>query len=203
MRSAPLDSLGNAVITGSIARGLTVKTRDGKPAQLAIIDDDGNVIEAGRAVAFESWRIPLEVHTNFLRGNGHLIVSSTPAGSQDATAKVAVPETTEKQRPAHGGGMKPLINTVMRGTIWEGLTVATLNGKPARLAIINDDKRVIEAGRPVAREIWMTAIEAHTNFLINTGYLIVHTAPPGLPKPIEDAVDADSVVKPKPSGGRA
>lgn len=76
----PLHELENAQLTGTIYSGLTATTRDGKPARLAIIDEDGNIIEAGFAVAREAWRIALAVHTNFLRGHGHLTVHSTPPG---------------------------------------------------------------------------------------------------------------------------
>ncbi len=72
--------LQNAQLAGTIHSGLTVTTRDGKPARLAIIDEDGNVIDAGIAVAREAWKVALAVHTNFLRGTGHLVVHSTPPG---------------------------------------------------------------------------------------------------------------------------
>ena len=76
----PPHELENAQLTGTIYSGLTATTKDGKPARLAIIDEDGNVIDAGIAVAREAWRIALAAHTNFLRGSGHLIVHSTPPG---------------------------------------------------------------------------------------------------------------------------
>jgi len=46
-------TLKNAQLTGTIYNGFTVTTRDGKPAHLAIIDEAGNIIDAGTAVARE------------------------------------------------------------------------------------------------------------------------------------------------------
>ena len=73
MSQSPADALQNAQLTGTIYNEFTVTTRDGKPARLAIID-------AGTAVARECWQIAINVHTNFLRGTGHIIVHSTPPG---------------------------------------------------------------------------------------------------------------------------
>lgn len=73
-------TLNHSQLVGTIHSGLTATTRDGKPARLAIIDEDGNVIDSGIAVAREAWKVALAVHTNFLRGSGHLVVHSTPPG---------------------------------------------------------------------------------------------------------------------------
>jgi hypothetical protein len=80
MTPGPTDTLQHAHLTGSIWQGLTASTRDGKPARLAIIDDAGNVIEAGATVARECWNVVLQVHRNYLQDQGHLVVHSTPPG---------------------------------------------------------------------------------------------------------------------------
>lgn len=80
MSQSPADALQNAQLMGTIYNGFTVTTRDGKPARLAIIDEAGNIIDSGTAVARECWQIAINVHTNFLRGTGHIIVHSTPPG---------------------------------------------------------------------------------------------------------------------------
>jgi len=80
MKPGPTDTLLHAQLTGSIWSGLTVTTREGKPARLAIIDDAGQVLEAGTTVARECWYVVLQVHRNYLQDQGHLIVHSTPPG---------------------------------------------------------------------------------------------------------------------------
>lgn len=73
--------------TGGLARvtlsavcfeGLSVETREGRKAQLAIIDENGKVIEAGPAVAREAWNVTLASYKKFLIGEGHLRVFSNP-----------------------------------------------------------------------------------------------------------------------------
>ena len=104
MKPDTLDTLENAVMTGTIYGGLTVTTRDSKPARLAIIDDAGNIIDSGTAVARECWQIAINVHTNFLRGTGHIIVHSTPPGIPlRAKDSVATDPADKLQRPAGRG----------------------------------------------------------------------------------------------------
>jgi hypothetical protein len=71
-------TLEKTEISATISFGLKAKTRDGKPARLAIIDDDGNIIEAGDAVANEVFLVSIASYKNFLKGIGHLRVSSNP-----------------------------------------------------------------------------------------------------------------------------
>lgn len=71
MRPGPTDTLQHAQhLTGAIYNGLTATTRDGKPARLAIIDEAGTIIEAGPAVAREAWNVVLQIHRNYLQGQG-------------------------------------------------------------------------------------------------------------------------------------
>lgn len=74
------DTLANAVISGVTYRGLTVTTRDGRPARLAILDEHGNVIDVGDDVACECWNVAIACHRNFLIGQGHLVVHTSPTG---------------------------------------------------------------------------------------------------------------------------
>lgn len=63
----------------------------------------------------------------------------------------------------------------------EGLTV-TVNGKPAKLAIVTDDGQVIAAGADVAREAEAVAVNCYRGFLKGKGFLRV------LSKPIESTL---------------
>lgn len=72
------DTLQSATISAVIHEGLTVQTKDGKAARLAIIDEDGNIVEAGDAVAKEAWNVAISSFKNYMRGMGHLRIHSTP-----------------------------------------------------------------------------------------------------------------------------
>lgn len=58
----------------------------------------------------------------------------------------------------------------------EGLVV-TVNGKPARLAIVTDDGQVIAAGDDVAREAEAVAVNSYRGFLKGKGFLRVLSKP--------------------------
>ncbi|WP_428827707.1 hypothetical protein ACLIKD_06865 [Azonexus sp. IMCC34842] len=69
-------TLAKADISAVIHQGLRVKTADGKPARLAIIDESGTIIEAGDQVAREAFNVSIASYKNFLIGNGHLRVTN-------------------------------------------------------------------------------------------------------------------------------
>lgn len=76
----PNPTLENARLSATVSTGFTATTQDGKPARLAIIDEDGNVIAAGDDVAWAAWRVCVEVQENFWEGMGHLVVHTAPPG---------------------------------------------------------------------------------------------------------------------------
>lgn len=78
--------LQNAIIDGSATTGLSITTRNGKPAVLAIIDADGNIIESGQLVAKECLAVCVNIHRGFLQGNGHLRVLTHPPGETKKAA---------------------------------------------------------------------------------------------------------------------
>jgi hypothetical protein len=78
-------TLKNSVVSAVAHEGLTVTTRDGKPARIAIIDELGNVIEAGDAVAEEAWNVAIASYKNLLQGMGHLRVHTKPPGGEIET----------------------------------------------------------------------------------------------------------------------
>jgi hypothetical protein len=55
--------------------------------------------------------------------------------------------------------------------------LATVNGKPARLAIITDDGQVIAAGNDVAREAEAVAVQAYRNTMKAQGHMVVTSKP--------------------------
>lgn len=70
--------LARVILSAVCFEGLSVETREGRNAQLAIIDENGKVIEAGPAVAREAWNVTLASYRKFLIGEGHLRVFSSP-----------------------------------------------------------------------------------------------------------------------------
>lgn len=68
--------------------------------------------------------------------------------------------------PPEGSLPSVVISTVSH----EGLTV-TVNGRPARLAVVTDDGQVIIAGDQVAREAEAVAVNGYRRFLAGKGWL--------------------------------
>lgn len=75
---AKTDTLPNAIISGVSHEGFTCSTRDGKKLRLALVDDDGKVVDIGQQVAQEAWNVCIQVQHNFWIGQGHLRVLSKP-----------------------------------------------------------------------------------------------------------------------------
>jgi hypothetical protein len=61
---------------------------------------------------------------------------------------------------------------VISAVAHEGLTV-TVNGKPAKLAVVTEDGTVVAAGVDVAREVQAVAINLYREFLKGNGHLRV------------------------------
>jgi hypothetical protein len=80
MINLPTNTLDAAIISGVVFEGLSVTTRDGRPARLAVVDEDNNIIEAGPAVAREAFNVSVEITHNFWKDKGHLRVLSGPPG---------------------------------------------------------------------------------------------------------------------------
>lgn len=73
-------TLENGRIAANVTSGYKITTADGRPARLAIIDDEGNVVDSGDAVARETWNVCIAVIKNFKIGQGHIVVHSAPPG---------------------------------------------------------------------------------------------------------------------------
>ncbi|ATA54557.1 hypothetical protein CKY39_16080 [Variovorax boronicumulans] len=73
----PTGAIGGVIISAVSHEGLTV-TVDGKPARLAIVTDDGQVIAAGTEVAREAAAVAVNNYRGFLQGKGFLRVLSKP-----------------------------------------------------------------------------------------------------------------------------
>jgi hypothetical protein len=69
-----------------------------------------------------------------------------------------------------------ITGVVISAVSHEGLTV-TVDGKPARLAIVSDDGRVIASGNQVAREAEAVAVNSYRSMLQGKGFLRVLSKP--------------------------
>ncbi|MGN8079208.1 hypothetical protein [Variovorax sp. 22077] len=72
----PTGAIKGVIISAVSHEGLTV-TVDGKPAKLAIVNDDGQVIAVGDVVAREAEAVAVNCYRNILQGKGFLRVLST------------------------------------------------------------------------------------------------------------------------------
>ncbi len=65
--------------------------------------------------------------------------------------------------------------------IHSGLAVKLPDGRPGKLAIVDDSGVVVDASPAVAREAWLVSIASYKNFLIGQGHLVVLSGPiPGI-----------------------
>lgn len=58
---------------------------------------------------------------------------------------------------------------------FEGLSAITADGKPARFAILDEDGKILAAGKQVADAAFHTAIAAYRKFLMDEGHMRVYT----------------------------
>lgn len=73
----PIGALAGVVISAVSHEGLRVLV-NGKPARLAIVTDDGQVIAVGDQVAREAEAVAINAYRGLLQGKGFLRVHSKP-----------------------------------------------------------------------------------------------------------------------------
>ncbi|MGF6792724.1 hypothetical protein [Paraburkholderia sp. 35.1] len=72
--------LKHSTVTALMWERFTITGKDGKPATLAIIDERGDVLDAGPDVAKELWELAILAYRQFLTGEKLLRIYSTPDG---------------------------------------------------------------------------------------------------------------------------
>lgn len=72
--------LAHSVISAVPLEGLHVETADGKPATLAVVDEQGNIVESGDAVLEEAFNVVVLSYARWLEGRGRLRIISAPHG---------------------------------------------------------------------------------------------------------------------------
>jgi hypothetical protein len=78
--------LKHSVVSARSWERYTITTDEGKPATLAILDERGQVLDAGPQVAQEIWDLAIIAYRQYLRGEGYLRVTSSPEGLFQETA---------------------------------------------------------------------------------------------------------------------
>ncbi|MBR8136890.1 hypothetical protein [Burkholderia cenocepacia] len=83
--SPTADTQISAAISSTISavsfQGLSIVTPDGKPATLAVVDQNGKIVEAGPSVMRAVWDVAIGSYRSFLIGSGHLRVLSKPSNA--------------------------------------------------------------------------------------------------------------------------
>lgn len=83
----PTGQIPGVVIHAVAHEGLRV-TVDGKPAQLAVVADDGRVVALGQEVADEAENVSVNSYRAFLLGRGHLRLQGKPIERSDVPGSV-------------------------------------------------------------------------------------------------------------------
>jgi hypothetical protein len=78
-------TIDGVVISAVAHEGLTV-TVNGRPARLAIVSDDGQIVACGDQVALEAEAVAVNSYRGLLQGKGHLRVLSKPIPSATPNA---------------------------------------------------------------------------------------------------------------------
>lgn len=79
-KALPNPTMIGACLQATVSTGFTATSGDGRPARMAIIDEDGNILAEGNEVSWAAWRVCVEVQENFWEGQGHLVVHAGPPG---------------------------------------------------------------------------------------------------------------------------
>ncbi|EMN1928524.1 hypothetical protein RVV18_002939 [Burkholderia ambifaria] len=75
-----IDAGISSTISAVSFQGLSVVTPDGNAATLAVVDQNGKIVDAGPTVMRAVWDVAIRSYRNFLIGNGHLRVLTQPPG---------------------------------------------------------------------------------------------------------------------------
>lgn len=74
----------SSTISAVSFQGLSIETSDGNPAMLAVLDQNGEVVDAGPAVSRAVWEIAIRSYRNFLCAQGFLRVRTVSPDQQTA-----------------------------------------------------------------------------------------------------------------------
>ncbi len=64
-------------------------------------------------------------------------------------------------REAEKLGSPKLQRAVVTAHAWDGFTIATEDGRPATLAVLDEAGRIVESGPALVAELWSVAVVAY------------------------------------------
>lgn len=67
----------------------------------------------------------------------------------------------------------------LKATVSTGFTFTSADGKPARMAIVDEHGNILAVGDDVSWAAWRVCVEVQENFWEGQGHLVVHACPPG------------------------
>ncbi|HDR9148120.1 hypothetical protein [Burkholderia vietnamiensis] len=74
----------SSIISAVSFQGLSIETPEGNPATLAVLDQNGKVVDAGPAVSRAVWEIAIKSYRNFLCAQGFMRVRTVSPDQQTA-----------------------------------------------------------------------------------------------------------------------
>lgn len=80
------EPLLRSVVSAGAVTGIDVASSKGDQCMLAIIDQDGKVLDCGPAVAQNVWNANVRAMLDFWEGNGHIKTTVYPAAEQQKAA---------------------------------------------------------------------------------------------------------------------
>ena len=86
----PSPELSNAIISANASSGFIATDRAGKSLRMALVDDQGNIVEAGDDVRWAAWSICTTALHNLWECQGHLVVHSSPPGDPEVIRRRAL-----------------------------------------------------------------------------------------------------------------
>ncbi|BAP43910.1 putative uncharacterized protein [Pseudomonas sp. StFLB209] len=89
---------------------------------------------------------------------------------QQGTSMIGIPET---------GTLK---HSCVSANVNSGFQLTTIDGRQARLAVVDEYGNIVDVGDAVAKEVWNVSVKVYKNFQIGQGHIVVHSAPPGTPQ---------------------
>lgn len=64
--------MSDVIVRAKVDEGITVTSPEGRPLNLAVIDDDGRILQSGVSVTKAVFSAAVSAYDAFWQGNGHM-----------------------------------------------------------------------------------------------------------------------------------